>query len=223
MSEKWMIDWSGARICASCGLHQTLGHRHTCEHFPNGQTEAERTQALIASLRTQLAEVAGMREEVLHYQKEFHRLKERAEKAEAELASALSENKEQARLLGMGGEREARLVAELAEAQRLLKRTQAAAISGMNAAKATSSAQLDAAQRLRTESSPEALESERDMNGRLTKELEKAEVALAFEKARADWLETLIMNAPHNVWCRLNEDTHEEECDCWISEALEGK
>lgn len=62
----------------------------------------------------------------------------------------------------------------------VLKRQASAAINGMNAAKAISSGQLDRARRLRAESNPEALESERAANAILTDriaELEKRLVA----------------------------------------------
>jgi hypothetical protein len=64
-----------------------------------------------------------------------------------------------------------------AEVDAVLKRQAAAAISGMNAATAISSAQVQQAHRLRAESSPEALESERQANAILTDriaELEKS-------------------------------------------------
>lgn len=54
------------------------------------------------------------------------------------------------------------------EVDAVLKRQAEAAISGMDAAKAISSGQLQQAHRLRAESSPEALESERAANAILT-------------------------------------------------------
>jgi hypothetical protein len=62
------------------------------------------------------------------------------------------------------------------EVDEVLKRQAAAAIAGMNAATAISSGQVQQAHRLRAESSPEALESERQANAILTvriAELEK--------------------------------------------------
>lgn len=67
------------------------------------------------------------------------------------------------------------LRAKLAESQENLRRVQAAARAGMDAATRRSHAELEAAQRLRAESRPEALESERDMNARLTEELAEAQ------------------------------------------------
>jgi len=104
----------------------------------------------------------------------------------ARLAEAEQQALEQARLNGMDSEREARLMAKLAEAERewdeaqaSLKRVQAAAITGMNAAKAISSAQLVEAARLRADSSPEAIASQREANELLTNENDelRAEVA----------------------------------------------
>lgn len=66
-----------------------------------------------------------------------------------------------------------------AEVDEVLKRQAAAAISGMNAAKAISSRQLELAQKARAESSPAALESERQANAKLTQELSLAEEGLA--------------------------------------------
>jgi hypothetical protein len=60
-----------------------------------------------------------------------------------------------------------------AEVDAVLKRQAAAALSGMDAAKAISYHDLQQAHRLRAESSPEALESERAMNASLTEENEK--------------------------------------------------
>lgn len=78
------------------------------------------------------------------------------------------------------------LIARLAEAERerdearaSLKRVQAAAITGMNASKAISSAQLVEAARLHADSSPEAVASQREANELLTNENDelRAEVA----------------------------------------------
>lgn len=54
------------------------------------------------------------------------------------------------------------------EVDEVLKRQASAALAGMDAAHTTSRAELKAAQRLRGESSPEALESERQANAILT-------------------------------------------------------
>ena len=61
----------------------------------------------------------------------------------------------------------------------IIRRQAAAALSGMDAAKATSSRQLELAQKARAESSPDALESERQANAKLTQELSLAEEGLA--------------------------------------------
>lgn len=65
------------------------------------------------------------------------------------------------------------------EHEAIIKRQAAAALSGMNAAKAISSHQLDQAYRLNRESSPEALESERSANAILTAENERLRAALS--------------------------------------------
>lgn len=59
------------------------------------------------------------------------------------------------------------------EHEAIIKRQAAAAINGMNAAKAISSGQVQQAYRLNRESSPEALESERSANAILTEENER--------------------------------------------------
>lgn len=65
------------------------------------------------------------------------------------------------------------------EVDAVLKRQAAAAIAGMNAAKAVSSAQVQQAYRLNRESSPEALESERAANAILTAENDRLRKVLA--------------------------------------------
>ena len=62
-----------------------------------------------------------------------------------------------------------------AELERTLRRTQSAALAGMNAAKAISSEQLVLAQKLHAESSPESLNSERAANAILTERVEELE------------------------------------------------
>lgn len=123
----------------------------------------------------------------------------------------------------------ARSAARIEGVESQLKKVQAAAITGMDAAKSISSVQLEQAQRLRAESRPEALESERSANSLLTAELEKAEAHVAelererddlrlemeeqrrlkcyalgaHEKAEAerDRLQEAIRNAPHDRSC----------------------
>lgn len=72
-----------------------------------------------------------------------------------------------------------KLQAEVARLTENLARVQSAARTGMDAAKVISSAQLAQAARLRAESNPDALESERAMNATLTAENEKLEAELA--------------------------------------------
>jgi uncharacterized protein YcbK (DUF882 family) len=60
----------------------------------------------------------------------------------------------------------------------VLKRQAAAAIAGMNAATAISAGQVRQAHRLRAESSPEALESERQANAILTARIAELEKLL---------------------------------------------
>lgn len=66
---------------------------------------------------------------------------------------------------------------DAAEVDTVLKRQASAAISGMNAATAISSGQLQQAHRLRAESSPESLESERQANAILTERVADLELA----------------------------------------------
>ena len=65
------------------------------------------------------------------------------------------------------------LETELAEARAEIERLKKVSLEGMNNARRLSGAELKAAQRLRAESSPEALESERAANAVLTEELER--------------------------------------------------
>ena len=58
-------------------------------------------------------------------------------------------------------------LARVTDLEVLLKKTKSAAIAGMNAATAISYEQLRQAQRLASQSSPDALESERAMNAQL--------------------------------------------------------
>jgi HAMP domain-containing protein len=83
---------------------------------------------------------------------------------------------------------EEKIEQQAAEIERLnsaLKKQAAAAKSGMNAAKQVSSYQLEEAKRLRAESSPEALESERAANARMTDEIERLQAEI--ERLRADF------------------------------------
>lgn len=66
----------------------------------------------------------------------------------------------------------------VSEHEAIIKRQAVAALNGMNAAKAISYHDLQQAHRLRAESSPETLESERAMNATLTAENEKYREAL---------------------------------------------
>ncbi|WP_027855596.1 hypothetical protein [Marinobacterium litorale] len=74
------------------------------------------------------------------------------------------------------GEMQVTIDQQAAEIERLnaaLKKQAAAAKTGMDAAKRASNLQLEEAKRLRAESSPEALESERAANDQLTAEIER--------------------------------------------------
>jgi hypothetical protein len=61
------------------------------------------------------------------------------------------------------------------EVDAVLKRQAAAAVAGMNAATAISRGQVQQAHRLRAESNPEALESERQANAILTERIAELE------------------------------------------------
>jgi hypothetical protein len=81
-----------------------------------------------------------------------------------------------------------------ADVDEVLRRQASAAIAGMNAAQAISSGQLQQAHRLRAESSPESLASERQANAILTDRIAELEQQLAMandaaakgEKARLE-------------------------------------
>ena len=81
------------------------------------------------------------------------------------------------------------------EVDAVLKRQAAAAISGMDAAKTISSVQLQQAHRLRAESSPEALESERQANAILTERVAELEQAL---RAVVE-VEQIIVGSPESA------------------------
>lgn len=68
---------------------------------------------------------------------------------------------------------------ENADLRAAIKRQASAAINGMNAAKEISSHQLQAARELEARSNPAALNSEHDMNDKLTREIEALEQRLA--------------------------------------------
>lgn len=70
-----------------------------------------------------------------------------------------------------------RLRARITELEAELERVKRAAINGMNAATAHGHGLVEQAARLRAESNPDALESERAMNAALTEQLERAELA----------------------------------------------
>jgi TolA-binding protein len=75
------------------------------------------------------------------------------------------------------------------EVDAVLKRQAAAAITGMNAATAISSAQVARARQLRAESNPEALESERRANAILTERVAELEMQLAEAKGHIETLD----------------------------------
>lgn len=76
-----------------------------------------------------------------------------------------------------GRESEQGIYYRVSDVDAVLKRQASAAIAGMNAATAISSGQLEQAHRLRAESSPEALESERQANAILTERVAELEQA----------------------------------------------
>lgn len=85
------------------------------------------------------------------------------------------------------------LVARIESLEQDLAATKAAALRGMDAAKATSTIQLDLAQKARAESSPNALASERAANAILTEENTRLQVQLqeardALEDERQPWI-----------------------------------
>jgi Tfp pilus assembly protein FimV len=75
------------------------------------------------------------------------------------------------------------------EVDKVLKRQASAAIAGMNAATAISAGQVQQAHRLRAESSPEALESERQANAILTARVAELEMQLAEAKGHIETLD----------------------------------
>ncbi|MGP9796150.1 hypothetical protein ACT3UJ_02145 [Halomonas sp. 86] len=79
----------------------------------------------------------------------------------------------------------------IAELEQSLERQAKAAISGMDAAKAVASSNLEHATRLHSECSPEALESERAANALLTERVAELE-----EREQSLW-ETLVKIADH--------------------------
>lgn len=93
----------------------------------------------------------------------------------------------------------AKLRARIAELEAELERVKRAAINGMNAATAHGHGLVDQAARLRAESNPDALESERAMNAALTEQLERAE--LARQDALAE-LAAALVDAERYRWLR---------------------
>ena len=84
-----------------------------------------------------------------------------------------------------------RLRAENEELRETIKRQSSAARMGMDAAKKVSSEQLEQAARLRAESSPDALESERDMNAILSDEIERLRAEVEKMKEKLDAIKAL--------------------------------
>lgn len=85
----------------------------------------------------------------------------------------------------------AKLRASIAELEAELERVKRAAINGMNAATAHGHGLVEQAARLRAESNPDALESERAANAMLTEQLQQAEAerdALRADAERYRWL-----------------------------------
>lgn len=84
----------------------------------------------------------------------------------------------------------------VADVDAVLKRQAAAATSGMNAATAISSHQLETARKLSAESKPEAIDSERSANALLTAEIEQKDTRIAeLEKALQDKDAALLLAA----------------------------
>lgn len=89
----------------------------------------------------------------------------------------------------------------------VLKRQAAAAIAGMNAATAISRGQVQQAHRLRAESSPEMLESERQANAILTARIAELEKALR-ELLDAD--RDFLGSDNQCVYCGSNMHRHDD-------------
>ena len=87
--------------------------------------------------------------------------------------------------------RDAVLTAQIRTLELQLKETKAAALSGMDAAKRTSTIQLDLAQKARAESSPDALASERAANAVLTEENEALRAKLSTPSFTAGYSQSL--------------------------------
>lgn len=102
---------------------------------------------------------------------------------------------------------------ELAALRVELQKVRSAAISGMDAATQHGRGLVQQAAKLRAESNPDALESERAANALLTEQLEKAET----EAAR---LQAAIEQAPHDKHCVYFEISPANDCDCWKRAAL---
>jgi predicted nucleic acid-binding Zn-ribbon protein len=128
------------------------------------------------------------------------------------LADALVELDAQFSYPGLCGEAADELRRQYGEIERLnnaLKKQAAAAKMGMDAATAISSQQLLQAAKLRAESSPDALESERAMNAILTAELEQLKTERDALKATLDdYMDDF--KAVVNEQCAKNE----KHCTC---------
>jgi hypothetical protein len=106
----------------------------------------------------------------------------------------------------VGGER----YYDRGEVDAVLKRQASAAIAGMNAATAISSGQVQQAHRLRAESSPEALESERRANAILTDRIAELEKS----HQRYEKLRRLSPREFHSLWMQtIGGDKFDEVVD----------
>lgn len=94
------------------------------------------------------------------------------------------------------------------EVQAVLKIQANAARSGMDAAKTISNHQLETARRLKAESSPDALESERQANAKLTQELSLAEEGLANYQQEVQRLHKKMVEDMYTIQSQGDEIEH---------------
>ncbi len=93
---------------------------------------------------------------------------------------------------------------KLSEAQAIIEQQKKTFIAALNNATKISSTELQIAERLKAESSPEALESERAANAILTEELEKA-------RAEIERLALEIANKQYTITCASEENQQLKE------------
>ena len=90
-------------------------------------------------------------------------------------------------------QRAERAEARIAELEQAIKRQAAASLAGMNAAKAVSSWEMQEARRLKAESSPASVASQREANDRLTNELEAAQSTIAELRGQVERMREAII------------------------------